>query len=63
MRAPPNREYLRGEASPHKIRLLVLHIAMRVPIFSFICLNAAKLDLSKVVDKNTQRTNTVNCVN
>ena len=31
------------------------YIAMCVPIFSFIGLNAAKIDLSKVVYKNTQR--------
>ena len=35
--------------------LIVLHIAMCVPIFSFIGLNAAKIDPSKVVYKNTQR--------
>ena len=44
MRAPPNLEYLRGEAGSVAaqnplIRLLVLHTAMCVPMFSFIGLN------------------------
>ena len=64
MRAPPNldsrispwRSVARAAQNPLK-RLLVLHIAMCVPIFSFIGLNAAKIDLSKVVYKNTQRNN------
>ena len=37
------------------VRLLVLHTEMCVLIFSFIGLNAVKIDLSKVVYKNTQR--------